>query len=86
MSLWQRLNVIVLHQLLGELVQLNTYNPGNFYDELFLAPGQPRPQAAPLIDWMGQLPADSLKKHHETAQIALFNLGVTFRVYSDQQG
>jgi uncharacterized circularly permuted ATP-grasp superfamily protein len=67
-------------------VQLNTYDPGNFYDELFIAPGQPRPPAAPLIDWMGQLPADSLRKHHETAQVALFNLGVTFRVYSDQQG
>jgi uncharacterized circularly permuted ATP-grasp superfamily protein len=72
---------------LGEkLVQLNTYDPGNFYDELFIEPGQPRPQAAPLIDWMGKLPADILKKHHETAQVALFNLGVTFRVYSDQQG
>jgi len=67
-------------------VQLNTYDPGNFYDELFIEPGQPRPQAAPLIDWMGKLPADILKKHHETAQVALFNLGVTFRVYSDQQG
>lgn len=67
-------------------MQLNTYDPGNFYDELFIEPGQPRPQAAPLIDWMGKLPADILKKHHETAQVALFNLGVTFRVYSDQQG
>ncbi|MEB3227265.1 MAG: circularly permuted type 2 ATP-grasp protein [Synechocystis sp.] len=67
-------------------MQLNSYDPGNFYDELFIAPGQPRPQAAPLIDWMGQLPAASLKQHHETAQVALFNLGVTFRVYSDQQG
>ncbi|MGA1476736.1 MAG: circularly permuted type 2 ATP-grasp protein, partial [Prochlorothrix sp.] len=67
-------------------MKLNSYDPGNFYDELFIAPGQPRPQAAPLIDWMGQLPAASLKQHHETAQVALFNLGVTFRVYSDQQG
>lgn len=65
---------------------LNNYDPGNFFDELFLAPGQPRPQAAPLIDWMAQLPADSLQKHNETAQVALFNLGVTFRVYDDNQG
>nr|AAC60396.1 ORF 322 [Synechocystis]BAA00891.1 unnamed protein product [Synechocystis sp. PCC 6803] len=67
-------------------MQLQSYDPGNFYDELFFAPGQPRPQAAPLIDWMGQLSPEILRQHHETAQIALFNLGVTFRVYNDDQG
>ncbi|MBE9194032.1 circularly permuted type 2 ATP-grasp protein [Synechocystis sp. LEGE 06083] len=67
-------------------MQLQSYDPGNFYDELFSAPGQPRPQAAPLIDWMGQLSPEILRQHHETAQIALFNLGVTFRVYNDDQG
>jgi uncharacterized circularly permuted ATP-grasp superfamily protein len=65
---------------------LDHYNPESFYDELFLASGQPRPHAASLIEWMQQLPERVLQQHHETAQLALFNLGVTFRVYSDQQG
>ncbi len=67
-------------------MHLQTYDPENFFDELFISQGRPRPQAAPLIDWMGQLSPSILQQHHETAQVALFNLGVTFRVYSDQQG
>lgn len=67
-------------------MQLDHYNPESFYDELFLASGQPRPHAASLIQWMKHLPDRELQQHHETAQLALFNLGVTFRVYSDQQG
>ncbi|MGL5035620.1 MAG: circularly permuted type 2 ATP-grasp protein, partial [Microcystaceae cyanobacterium] len=65
---------------------LDQYNPESFYDELFLPSGQPRSQAASLIEWMRALPQQRLLEHHETAQLALFNLGVTFRVYSDQQG
>ena len=65
---------------------LANYNPESFYDELFSDVGSPRPHAASLIQWMQNLPTESLQQHHETAQLALFNLGVTFRVYSDQQG
>jgi len=67
-------------------VQLEIYDPGDFYDELFLAKGQPRPEAAPLIKWMQCLQAEELQQHQKTAQIALFKLGVTFNVYSDNQG
>ena len=65
---------------------LANYNPESFYDELFSDLGSPRPHAASLIQWMQNLPTESLQQHHDTAQLALFNLGVTFRVYSDQQG
>jgi uncharacterized circularly permuted ATP-grasp superfamily protein len=67
-------------------VQLENYDPERFYDELFADHGQPRPSAAPLIEWMKELPLQELQQHRETAQIALFNLGVTFNVYSDSQG
>ncbi len=67
-------------------MQLETYEPGDFYDELFFAKGQPRPEAAPLIKWMQSLQPQDLQQHQETAQIALFKLGVTFNVYSDNQG
>jgi len=62
------------------------YNPESFYDELFFPDGQPRPAAAPLVEWIGRLPPQQLGQHQKTAQAALFNLGVTFRVYHDQQG
>ncbi|MGK7944845.1 MAG: circularly permuted type 2 ATP-grasp protein [Microcystaceae cyanobacterium] len=65
---------------------ITNYDPENFYDELYHSVGQPRPHAEPLIEWMKQLPPEELQQHLETAQVALFNLGVTFRVYSDNQG
>jgi uncharacterized circularly permuted ATP-grasp superfamily protein len=65
---------------------LESYDPENFYDELFEDKGTPRPQAASLISWMQSLSPQQLQQHQKTAQIALFKLGVTFNVYSDNQG
>lgn len=67
-------------------VQWDLYNPEDFYDELFSAKGQPRPSAAALIQWMQGLRPDELQRHRETAEVALLKLGVTFSVYSDNQG
>ena len=65
---------------------LQAYDPEDFYDELFLAKGQPRSQAASLMEWMQKLGIKQLQQHQQTAQIALFKLGVTFNVYNDAQG
>ncbi|MGG6296690.1 circularly permuted type 2 ATP-grasp protein [Leptolyngbya sp. AN02str] len=62
------------------------YDPGDFYDELFEAKGQPRPEAAPLIERIQSLSIDDLKQRQDAAQNALFKLGATFNVYSDSQG
>lgn len=67
-------------------MQLDTYDPESFYDELFQDKGTPRVYATPLIEWLQHLPPHELQQHRETAQAALFNLGVTFNVYSDNQG
>ncbi|MDB9313644.1 circularly permuted type 2 ATP-grasp protein [Spirulina sp. CS-785/01] len=69
-------------------MQLNTYDPESpqFYDELYVAQGQPREAAAPLIQWLQGLSLDEMNQHHKTAQIALLKLGVTFNVYQDNQG
>lgn len=68
------------------ILQLQAYDPENFYDELFLAKGQPRSQAASLMQWMQDLGIKQLQQRQETAQIALYKLGVTFNVYNDSQG
>lgn len=63
-----------------------TYDPGDFYDELFVAKGQPRPEAALLIERINSLSPEQLRQQQQAAQIALFKLGVTFNVYGDNQG
>ena len=65
---------------------LDNYDPEGFFDELFFETGKPRSHAASLVNWMHHLSEEQLQQHRETAQIALFKLGVTFNVYSDNQG
>ena len=65
---------------------LDTYDPGDFFDELFLAKGAPRPAAAELVRRIQSLPIEELQRRQEAAQNMLFKLGVTFNVYSDNQG
>ena len=62
------------------------YDPGDFYDELFTAPGLPRDAAALLIERIESLSIESLIRRQQAAQNTLFKLGVTFNVYGDNQG
>ncbi len=62
------------------------YDPENFYDELFLELGKPRSHCADLIRHMIELGMQQLEQQRQTAEIALFKLGVTFNVYNDKQG
>lgn len=67
-------------------MQFNDYDPGDFYDELFIAKGQPRPDVMPLIDRLNSLSVQEVQRRQQAAQIALFKLGVTFNVYSEREG
>jgi uncharacterized circularly permuted ATP-grasp superfamily protein len=67
-------------------VKFEQYEPGDFYDELFIGEGQPRPEAVPLIERIEELSIEELQKRQHAAQTALFQLGVTFNVYGDDQG
>jgi uncharacterized circularly permuted ATP-grasp superfamily protein len=53
---------------------------------LFLELGKPRSHCADLIRHMIELGMQQLEQQRQTAEIALFKLGVTFNVYSDNQG
>ncbi|MEM0980975.1 MAG: circularly permuted type 2 ATP-grasp protein [Cyanobacteria bacterium P01_H01_bin.58] len=68
------------------MASIDTYDPGDFYDELFVAQGQPRPGAAGLVEKIRSLSLEELSRRQQTAQNMLFKLGVTFNVYSDNQG
>ena len=67
-------------------MRFDSYDPGDFYDELFAGKGKPRPEATPLIDRIHSLSEGELKRRQEAAQIALFKQGVTFSVYGDSEG
>ena len=62
------------------------YDPEDFYDELFLNSGEPRSHCAGLIQHMIELGMQQLEQQRQTAEIALFKLGVTFNVYNDDRG
>ncbi len=67
-------------------MRFQSYDPGEFYDELFVAKGQPRPYAAALIDRINSLSPGDLEIRQEAAKTAMMKLGATFNVYSDSEG
>ncbi len=62
------------------------YETGPFYDEMFEAPGQPRPSTRALAEQLAQLPPGELERRQTTAEKALFDMGITFSVYGHQAG
>ena len=62
------------------------YETGPFYDEMFEAPGQPRPSTRALAEQLAQLPPGELERRQTTAEKALFDMGITFSVYGHQSG
>ena len=67
-------------------MRFDHYDPEDFYDELFIAKSQPRPEATLLVERFNSFSASEIKRRQQSAQIALMKLGVTFNVYSDGQG
>lgn len=65
-------------------MSLNHYDPGDFFDELFLAKGKPRPEAALLVELINSLPAENFSRRQQLAQNTLFKLGITFNCYSEE--
>lgn len=64
----------------------NSYQPGDFYDELFVGENQPRPEANLLIERINSLSLEELLIRHKAAGAAMMKLGATFNVYSDTEG
>jgi uncharacterized circularly permuted ATP-grasp superfamily protein len=68
------------------IVHFADYDLGDFYDELLMASGLPRPEAEPLVNRMNELSFQELRQRQQAARAALYELGVTFNVYSDGRG
>lgn len=62
------------------------YDPEDFFDELFDAPGHPKPGARLLIERIESLPEGELLRRQRAAEAALLQMGITFTVYGEQEG
>ncbi|MGB3513036.1 MAG: circularly permuted type 2 ATP-grasp protein [Microcoleaceae cyanobacterium] len=67
-------------------MRFDSYEPGQFYDELFISKNQPRLEANLLIERINSLSRGELLMRQQAAQTAMMKLGATFNVYGDSQG
>jgi uncharacterized circularly permuted ATP-grasp superfamily protein len=67
-------------------VRFHSYDPADFYDEMFEGCGQARPYAQLLIDTIEGLSDGQLLRYQHGADRLLLQMGITFNVYGDSAG
>jgi uncharacterized circularly permuted ATP-grasp superfamily protein len=67
-------------------VELEGYDTGGFWDEMFEADGRPRPAAQLLADRFRDLGVEEIQRRQAAAERALLQMGITFNVYGDSAG
>lgn len=67
-------------------MNLTQYKLDNFYDELFMKDHVPHKAVIPLINHINSLPLKVLARKQKAAELALFQLGITFNVINDKRG
>ncbi len=67
-------------------LDFNSYDTENFYDELILSPGVPRPGSRILVERIESLQDGNILGRQKAAEAAMFNMGVTFTVYGSDEG
>lgn len=67
-------------------MKFSTYDPGEFYDELFEGIGRPRRGSALLLRKFASLPDGELRKRQQAAERVILNMGMTFGVYGGDEG
>jgi len=67
-------------------MDLAEYNLDGFFDEMFEGPGAPRSAAETLTRRLEAMPIDELQRRQLAAEAAMMRMGITFNVYSDNQG
>jgi len=62
------------------------YDPGSYYDEMFCAPGRPRPYCARMFQKLAAMAPAQFEERRQLADLAFLMQGITFTVYSDGRG
>jgi len=65
---------------------LDKYQPGDFFDEMFIAEGKVRPHYAALFERFQNLEQEEFEQRRSAVDAAFLRQGITFTVYSDEQG
>jgi len=66
-------------------MDLKSYDPEGFYDELLEAGGRPRSGMEHLVEKLARIDTGELRNRKQEAERAFFKAGVTFNVYGDSQ-
>ena len=67
-------------------MNFDSYQAGDFYDELFNSDASPREEFGLLVERIDSLPAGELLRRHRVAERQLMHMGITFNVYGDERG
>ncbi|MFO0550847.1 MAG: circularly permuted type 2 ATP-grasp protein [Polyangiaceae bacterium] len=67
-------------------MNLDDYELGGFYDEMFEGPGVTRPETAVLARRLAALPDSEVRSRQTAAERALLARGITFAVYGSDAG
>ncbi len=59
------------------------YDSAPFFDELMEGPGQPRPAARAVAEYLATLDDDELQGRKQAADSAILEMGISFTVYSE---
>ncbi|WP_342663744.1 circularly permuted type 2 ATP-grasp protein [Desulfovibrio inopinatus] len=68
------------------MMNFKDYDIGPYYDEMFEAPNLPRPGAKLLAEKLESLSQDEILARQEAAELAFFDMGITFTVYGHTEG
>ena len=63
-----------------------TYDPGGFFDEMFAAPGTPRPHYRALSEQLAQLSAEEFEERRHAVELLVPHQGIGFTVYGEEEG
>ena len=67
-------------------IRWGSYKVKGIYDELIRASGKPRPAAAALCKYLRALSDREIQEYKEAAELAIRVMGITFTVYSEEEG
>jgi len=65
-------------------IRWDAYDPGDFYCEMLGGKGRPADGVATVRERIGRMSLAELQRRAELAERELFNLGITFTVYSER--
>ncbi len=67
-------------------LDFKSYQTDNYYDELIQPSGEPRTGAKILVNRIESLRDGDILSRHKAAEASMYNMGITFTVYGEEEG